>query len=78
MEGEELIYYVRLGMGITRARKAAGVSKTELSKYLGLKKACCITSYEDVKMRIPAYRLHKISEKLGVSIQQLENANNPL
>ena len=77
-DGEEVSYYVRVGMGIQRARKAAGLSKAELSRRIGLKAVCNVTGYEDVRFRIPAYRLHKIAQVLGVSVRQIENANNPV
>jgi transcriptional regulator with XRE-family HTH domain len=76
MSWEEVIYIVKVGIGIRRARQAANMTQQDLASKLGVTKFT-IGLYERGDSRVSAFNLSRIAAITNTPIEQIINANNP-
>ena len=76
MSWDEVIYIVKVGIGIRRARQASIMTQQDLADKLGVTKFT-IGLYERGDLRISAFNLSRIAAITNTPIEQIINANNP-
>jgi transcriptional regulator with XRE-family HTH domain len=76
MSWDEVIYIVKVGIGIRRARQASSMTQQDLADKLGVTNFT-IGLYERGDLRISAFNLSRIAAITNTPIEQIINANNP-
>ena len=66
-------FYVQLGQRITEARKAQGLTQTQLAEALGIAQQT-LAHYEGGKLRVAVALLAPLAQTLGVSVEELVGA----
>jgi transcriptional regulator with XRE-family HTH domain len=63
-------FYVQLGQRITEARKAQGLTQTQVADALGIAQQT-LAHYEGGKLRVAVALLPPLAQTLGVSVEEL-------
>jgi transcriptional regulator with XRE-family HTH domain len=76
MSAEDDLFYEQLGRAIAKLRKERGLTQAQLAEMLGISQQHML-SFEKGRRRVPAAALPKLSEVLGVPIEDLLGASAP-
>jgi transcriptional regulator with XRE-family HTH domain len=66
-------FYVQLGQRITEARKAQGLTQTQVAEAVGIAQQT-LAHYEGGKLRVAVALLAPLAQALGVSVEELVGA----
>lgn len=73
MRAESKQYFAAVGANLTRARKAKGYTQAELAQRIGVSQQA-VFAYELGERRVSLFILNKLSNVLGVRIEELAGA----
>jgi transcriptional regulator with XRE-family HTH domain len=66
-------FYVQLGQRITEARKAQGLTQTQVAEAVGIAQQT-LAHYEGGKLRVAVALLAPLAQALGISVEELVGA----
>jgi len=66
-------FYVQLGQRITEARKAQGLTQTQVAEAVGIAQQT-LAHYEGGKLRVAVALLTPLAQALGISVEELVGA----
>lgn len=70
MTPEDVAFFVDLGSRIAALRKECGLTQTQLGEMIGVSQQQ-VVSFEKGRRKVPVSALPKLSETLGVSVEEL-------